>query len=63
MPTDPLFGKKMGDYTIESLLGRGGMARVYQGYDANLDRHAAVKVIDSFLLNSDDSEEYFERST
>ncbi len=51
----------MGDYTIESLLGRGGMARVYQGYDANLDRHAAVKVIDSFLLNSDDSDEYFER--
>ena len=61
MPSDPLIGKKMGDYTIESVLGRGGMARVYQGYDANLDRYAAVKVIDSFLINSDDSEEYFER--
>lgn len=61
MPTDPLLGKKMGDYTIESLLGRGGMARVYQGYDANLDRYAAVKVIDSFLINSEDSDEYYER--
>jgi serine/threonine protein kinase len=61
MATDPLIGEKMGDYTIESLLGRGGMARVYQGYDANLDRYAAVKVIDAHLINSDEREEYYER--
>lgn len=51
----------MGDYTIQSLLGRGGMARVYLGYDENLERYAAVKVIDSQLLAGDDSDEYYQR--
>ena len=51
----------MGDYTIQSLLGRGGMARVYRGYDENLERFAAVKVIDAQLLAGDDSDEYYTR--
>lgn len=58
---DPLIGKKLGDYTIEYLLGRGGMARVYRGYDENLDRHAAVKIIESHLILGDDREEYYQR--
>lgn len=61
MAKDPFIGTRMGDYDIESLLGRGGMARVYQGYDANLDRYAAVKVIDAMLISGDDSQEYYER--
>ncbi|MEM6529401.1 MAG: protein kinase [Chloroflexota bacterium] len=59
--TDPLIGTQMGDYTIKSLLGRGGMARVYNGYDANLDRFAAVKVIDSHLITGEDRDEYYQR--
>ncbi|MBN2472864.1 MAG: serine/threonine protein kinase [Anaerolineae bacterium] len=43
--TDPLIGTRLGDYTLQELLGRGGMARVYRGLDENLGRLAAVKVL------------------
>lgn len=59
--TDPLIDQKLGDYTIQTLLGRGGMARVYKGYDVQLERYAAVKVIDTHLITSADAAEYRER--
>ncbi len=40
-----LIGKTLGKYQIVARLGRGGMAEVYTAYQANLDRHVAVKVI------------------
>jgi eukaryotic-like serine/threonine-protein kinase len=58
---DSLIGKQLGDYTIQSLLEQGGMARVYRGYDPKLDRYAAVKVIEPNLIASDDEEEYRQR--
>jgi serine/threonine protein kinase len=57
---DPLIGKTLGDYTIQRLLGRGGMSRVYQGYDENLDRYAAVKVISGDFATTTE-EEYTRR--
>src|SRR5258708_22537424 len=57
---DPLLGKQLGDYVIQGLLGRGGMARVYKGYDDRLQRYAAVKVINSDF-NAADQGEYAER--
>lgn len=57
---DPLIGQKLGDYQIKELLGHGGMARVYRGYDPNLDRYAAVKVISGELATLDEAE-YTER--
>ena len=46
MQKDPLIGQNLGNYHIERLLGRGGMAQVYYGWDINLDRPVAIKVID-----------------
>jgi serine/threonine protein kinase len=43
---DFLIGRKLANYQIERLLGRGGMASVYYGLDLNLQRPAAIKVID-----------------
>jgi serine/threonine protein kinase len=57
---DSLIGKKLGDYVIEGLLGRGGMSRVYQGYDENLQRYAAVKVISGDFATTSE-EEYTRR--
>lgn len=58
---DSLIGQQLGDYTIQSLLGQGGMARVYKGYDDKLDRYAAVKVIEPMLMVGDDEQEYRQR--
>ncbi|HRE47273.1 MAG TPA: serine/threonine-protein kinase, partial [Aggregatilineales bacterium] len=58
--SDLLLGKKLGDYQIQRLLGKGGMARVYVGFDERLQRHAAVKVINSDLMVADKGE-YAER--
>lgn len=58
---DPLIGRQLGDYSIQGMLGQGGMARVYRGYDARLDRYAAVKVIEPNLVSSDEDKEYRER--
>ncbi|MEO1164645.1 MAG: protein kinase [Chloroflexota bacterium] len=59
--TDPLIGKTLGDYNIESILGTGGMARVYKGLDTNLERYAAIKVVEPQLVASTDEAEYRER--
>lgn len=52
--TDPLLGSRLGDYVLQDLLGRGGMARVYRGLDENLGRLAAVKVLDTTTEESQD---------
>lgn len=45
MEQDPLIGKQIRDYLIQSRLGEGGMARVYKAYHIRLRREAAIKVI------------------
>ncbi|NDJ76138.1 MAG: serine/threonine protein kinase [Chloroflexi bacterium] len=57
---DPFIGKQLGDYTIQKLLGRGGMSRVYLGFDENLQRYAAVKVISGDFATTTE-EEYTRR--
>jgi hypothetical protein len=47
MSSDSLLGRELDEYRILSLLGRGGMARVYLGLDTRLQRYVALKVIDA----------------
>lgn len=44
--------KKIGAYRIESVLGSGGMGKVYLGIDESLERKAAIKVIAEHLAPS-----------
>lgn len=46
-----LIGKHLANYQIERLLGRGGMASVYYGVDLQLQRPAAIKIIDDRYSN------------
>jgi serine/threonine protein kinase len=45
MENDPLIGRQLGAYLIQTRLGEGGMARVYKAYHARLRRDVAIKVI------------------
>ncbi len=40
-----LIGRKLGGYDVTELLGQGGMATVYKGYQASVDRAVAIKVL------------------
>ena len=44
---DPLIGIQLGNFRIERLIGQGGMAQVYYGWDQGLQRPVAIKVIDA----------------
>lgn len=38
-------GTQLGDYVVESMLGRGGMGVVYAAHDTRLDRAVAIKLL------------------
>ena len=46
MTDDPLIGRQLANFRLERVIGRGGMAQVYYGWDVKLQRPVAVKVID-----------------
>ena len=46
-----LTGRQLGDFKLEGLLGAGGMAEVYRGFDVKLKRQVAVKVLPALLAN------------
>ncbi len=48
-------------YEIRQKLGTGGMARVYLGYDTNLGREVAIKVLHEHLAEDPMFKERFER--
>ncbi|MBM4424482.1 MAG: serine/threonine protein kinase [Chloroflexi bacterium] len=50
MATD-LTGQTFGSYRLIELLGRGGMASVYRGYQESIDRSVAIKVLPHEFLH------------
>jgi serine/threonine protein kinase len=46
--------RQFGKYEIKERIGRGGMAEVYKGYHANLDRYVAIKVLHAFLADDEE---------
>lgn len=46
---DKLIGKRIGPYEVRDLIGHGGMATVYRGYQANLNRFVAIKVLADWM--------------
>jgi serine/threonine-protein kinase len=56
-----LVGKKLGQYEIQAEIGRGGMATVYRGYQASLNRSVAVKVLAGELARDPGFRERFAR--
>jgi len=52
-PRDRLIGQQLGDYKLIGVLATGGMARVYEGVDVKLERHAAVKVLEHDSIAED----------
>lgn len=49
-----LIGQQFANYRIEYLLGRGGMAEVYYAHDTQLQRPAAIKLIDARYRDNPD---------
>ncbi|MEP7289807.1 MAG: serine/threonine-protein kinase [Chloroflexota bacterium] len=56
-----VLGTKLDRYDIRERLGKGGMAAVYKGWDTNLDRWVAVKVLHEFLVEEEGFKARFER--
>ena len=62
-PTALGIGETFGGYTIESLLGRGGMGTVYLATHARLARKVALKVISPELAHDEDFRARFLRES
>jgi len=49
--TIDLLGRNFGSYKLVELLGRGGMASVYRGYQESIDRSVAIKILPAEFLH------------
>ena len=54
-------GRKVGPYTVLSLLGSGGMGEVYRARDSFLHRDVAIKILPTFIGSDADRRARFER--
>jgi|GEM_PF-1922279 len=60
--TDDMINKFLGRYQLISLLGQGGMAKVYKTFHPGLNRNMAVKVMDSRFMDESTVERFQEEA-
>src|SRR2546426_12211504 len=53
--------QSIGKYELLELLGRGGMAEVWKGFDPHLQRYVAIKILHADLQSDADFIKRFER--
>ena len=58
--TDQMVGQTIGNYTISSLLGKGGMGTVYLAEHPRIGRKVAVKIMDAAFTRRPQAAERFE---
>ncbi len=58
---DPLIGVRLGSYQVIEAVGAGGMARIYKGVHTELNRFAAIKVVNWGLQEDPEFTERFRR--
>jgi serine/threonine protein kinase len=56
-----LVGRTLGDFQIETLLGKGSMAKVYEARQISLRRHVALKVLEEGLFTPGENVKRFLR--
>jgi hypothetical protein len=56
-----MYGRTLGHYRINALLGAGGMGEVYRARDLRLDRDVAVKILPEHLAQDVEALRRFER--
>ncbi len=62
MSSSSIIGQTLGNkYKITELLGKGGMATVYKGYQAGVDRHVAIKVLPPHPGQGEEYKQRFEQ--
>ena len=53
-PPSIFVGQTLGRYTLDELIGQGGIGAIYRAHDDVLDRDVAIKVLaDRFISNQD----------
>ena len=60
-PTHPEMLGRLGRYEIETMIGSGGMGVVFKGFDTELNRPVAVKVLAPHLCHSSPARKRFAR--
>lgn len=61
LPSHPELLGKLGRYDIEKVIGSGGMGIVFKGFDTDLNRPVAVKVLNHHLSHKGASKQRFAR--
>jgi serine/threonine-protein kinase len=56
-----LIGRRLGSFTIHSLLGAGGMGEVYRAHDTRLGRDVAIKILPAVWLIDAERRARFDR--